>query len=236
MSAITTVLFDVFETLLVNRRWQWDATFEAICRRQRLPIAPERLHQEWRVHEGAFREARVDLEDPSRSPPFRSYYEAWRDCFRLVFEGVGLPGDADAAARMAVEALAEREPYPDAVEALPPVQAKWRTGILSNADDAFLYPPLQRHGLRFEVVLSSEKARAYKPHPAAFRQALELLGADASETVYVGDSPLDDILGAKLVGMQVAWLNRDGEPPADSLPDPDYEIHKLTELVPVLAG
>ena len=236
MSRITTLLFDVFETLLVNRRWQWDATFEAVCRNQGLPIDPERLHREWRAHEHAFRETRVNLEDPSASPPFRSYYEAWRDCFRLAFGSLDLPGDADAATRTVVQALTEREPYADALEALPSIKAKWRTGILSNADDVFLYPPLQHHDLRFEVVLSSEEARVYKPHPAAFRRALELLGADASETVYVGDSPHDDILGAKLAGMRVAWLNRDGRPPTDSLPAPDYEIHKLTELMPALGG
>jgi len=236
VSRITTLLFDVFETLLVNRRWQWDATFEAICRSQGLPIDPDRLHREWTAHEGAFREARVNLEDPSISPPFRSYYEAWRDCFRLAFGRLDLPGDADAATRTAVQALTEREPYADALEALPSIQARWRTGILSNADDAFLLPPLRRHGLRFEVVLSSEEARVYKPHPAAFQQALDLLGADASETVYVGDSPHDDILGAKLTGMRVAWLNRDGNLPIDSVPAPDYEIRKLTELIPTLEG
>jgi len=234
LPTIKTILFDVYETLLHNKFCQWEATFEEVCRTQGLPIDGKKLYREWMIPEMAFRKERVNLDDPSEAPTFRTYYEAWRDCFQVTFDRLKLPGDAEAAAQAVVDALAKREPYHDVLEAMPSIQERWRTGILSNADDCFLLPSVGNSGMEFEMVFSSEQGRSYKPDPSLFKQALERMGIAASETLYVGDAPYEDILGSNLVGMRVAWINRDGKERADSLPSPDYEISKLTELIPAL--
>ena len=234
MSSIKVILFDVYETLLHNKKHQWLTTFGEICRTQELPVGAEGLHREWRIHDQTFREKRVNPDDPSKKLPFTSYYEAWRHAFQRAFEGLKLPGDAEAAVQMTIAALANREPYVDVLEAIPLIQQRWRTGILSNADDAFLLPSLARTGMEFEMVFSSEQGRSYKPDPALFAEALRRMGVEASEAVYVGDTPREDILGSKLAGMPVAWINRDGKERVDSLPEPDYELNKLTELIPAL--
>ena len=234
MPTIKTILFDVYETLLHNQSWQWEATFDEVCRTQELPLAGQELYRKWRVYDLAFRKERVKLEDLSNTPPFRTYYDAWHDCFQIVFDRLKLPGDAEAAVQAVVDALAKREPYADVLEAMPLIQERWRTGILSNADDCFLLPSVGDSGMEFEMVFSSEQGRSYKPDPSLFKQALERMGIAASETLYVGDAPYEDILGSNLVGLRVAWINRDGKERGDSLPAPDYEISKLTELIPAL--
>ena len=45
-----------------------------------------------------------------------------------------------------------------------------------------------------------------KPHAAIFRAALERLQVDASESVFVGDSPERDMAGARRVGMRHVLL------------------------------
>jgi hypothetical protein len=75
----------------------------------------------------------------------------------------------------------------------------------------------------------------YKPDPGLFTKALGLIGVDPAEVLYVGDTPEEDVLGAKLAGMRVAWVNR-GKAWKDSLPAPDYEIDKLTDLISILDG
>ena len=127
-----------------------------------------------------------------------------------------------------------REPYQDALEALPVIQTRWRTGVLSNADDGYLFPLLSRIGWKFEAVLSSEEARAYKPLPSPFRQIMSKLGVGPEESIYVGDTLYDDILGAKGVGMRVAWVNRHGASPDSQFPKPDYEVQSLKELPDIL--
>src|SRR4030065_505377 len=54
--------------------------------------------------------------------------------------------------------------------ACPPARgARYRLVILSNADDDFLFPCLERNGLDFEVIVTSERVGFYKPHEAIFR-------------------------------------------------------------------
>ena len=234
MSNITTVIFDVYETLAHNNVGLWMETFRGICRTQHLPMDAEQLWRHWKALEMNFRQERLNLQEPDKPPPFKSYEEAWRGCFQVVFHQCQLPGDAAAAARAAVEDMGLRKAYPDAVEAIPGVQARWRTGILSNADDDYLNPTLERLGYQFEAVLSSETARAYKPHPAPFHRIMEMLGVVAGECVYVGDNQFDDVQGANGVGMRTVWVNRNGSPLDPKLPVPDYQVRDLTELPQIL--
>jgi putative hydrolase of the HAD superfamily len=60
-------------------------------------------------------------------------------------------------------------------------------------------------------VFSDEIGRdCWKPHPAPYRRALELLKVKAAEAVYVGDNPGKDFLGAKRAGMRSIRLRRPG--------------------------
>src|SRR4029450_10218895 len=69
---------------------------------------------------------------------------------------------------------------------------------------AFSYLPLEQF---FDVVVGSHDTPRHKPHPAPLQHALQLLGADRDDAVYVGDSPFD-IRAAKAAGMHsvaVTW-------------------------------
>ena len=234
MSKITTVIFDMYETLAQNNTGLWIDTFRRICHSQDLKIDPEFLYLEWKVPEVVFRNDRQNLEAPEKSPPFKSYEEAWRDCFIEVFASQGLQGDAAAAAKDTIRDMGLREPYQDSLEALPKIQAHWRTGILSNADDDYLLPLLKRIGWKFDAVLSSEGARAYKPLPSPFLQIMGRLGTGPEQAMYVGDTLYDDVVGAKGAGMRVAWINRHGASRDPRFPNPDYEVRSLNELPGIL--
>ena len=230
MSQISTVIFDVYETLAHNNTTLWIDTFGRICGAQGLEIDPGLLYKKWKLAEVMFRKQRLNLNEPEKSPPFKSYEEAWRDCFSEVFLKLGLQGDAAAAAKDSVRDMGRRQPYEDALEALPVIQASWRTGVLSNADDSYLMPLLSRLGWKFDAVLSSEGARAYKPLPSPFKQVIAMLGIAPQEAIYVGDTLYDDVVGAKGVGMRAAWVNRHGALPEPQLTMPDYQVRSLKEL------
>ena len=234
MSRIVSVIFDVYETLAQNYTWQWIDTFRRICRVQSLDVAPEDLYREWKALDLIFRRDKLNLEEPESGPPFKSYEEAWRDSFIEAFRRLRLAGDAVAAAKETIVDMGLRAPYGDALEALPLIQARWRTGVLSNADDSYLLPLLKRIGWKFEAVLSSEAAEAYKPLPSGFRQIMGQLGVLPEETIYVGDTLYDDILGAQGVGMRAVWVNRYGAEVDPRFPTPDYEVRSLSELPDIL--
>jgi len=229
MNPITTVIFDMYETLVQNPDYSWKVGFEGIIAEQSLQVDADRLWQEWYPGESEFRASRVTL-----GVPFRTYHQAWRDCFDQAFRRLGISGDPDAAASTFIKYISRREPYPETVEALQAVQRQWRTAVLSNADDAYLMPNLDLLGLEFEAVLSSEEARVYKPLPGLFQMILRKLNVKAEESVYVGDRQFEDVQGARRVGINPIWINRSGAPPDPELPEPACQIRSLLELPQVL--
>ena len=103
-------------------------------------------------------------------------------------------------------------------------------GILSDADTDFLEGSLTRSGLRVDAVVCSEEMANYKPHVAMFRTICARLGAAPNEVVYVGDSPVTDIEGARRAGMHSVWLNRRGVGWPRELAPPDAEVASLHEV------
>jgi len=90
------------------------------------------------------------------------------------------------------------------------VSVDYKLGLVSN----FTYAPVIYAGLRkldinkfFNAILISDEVGWRKPHPKIFNEALKRLRVSAHETVYVGDSPLEDIKGAKATGMKTIFAS-----------------------------
>jgi putative hydrolase of the HAD superfamily len=119
-----------------------------------------------------------------------------------------------------------------------------RLGIVSNtwwgAD--FHDAHLARYGLLdlLPVRLYSCDLPHTKPHPAIFKTALERIGAEASETIFIGDRPDIDVKGAQDAGMRGILINVRYEPPYEHTPragiEPDAVIDELADLAAALEG
>ena len=166
--------------------------------------------------------------------PFITLREADLLSLEQVFRELKIQDDPDAYVDQLFERFNSAPVYPDVKPALAGLENGCRTGIVSNADVENMEGVLKENGLGFQVVVTSEAARCYKPDSKIFQRALKSLGCAAGEALYVGDAQEDDIVGAKGVGMQVAWLNRRGERLRNGIPGPDYEIDDLGELLRIL--
>ena len=229
MTEIKAVIFDMYQTLVQDPQDQWRRSFCAIIEEQRLPVTAEQLWEGWHESEERFRLRRTDP-----SLPFQTYFDAWAGGFRLAFQALGIPGDAEAATSRFFADLSRREPFPETEPVVKQVQQGYRTAVLSNADDGFLLPNLQLLDLEFETVLSSEMTRSYKPQPELFMEMLARLALQAGETVYIGDRHYEDVHGARSVGMHAVWVNRGDRGLRDDLPAPAHTISSLTELPPTI--
>jgi HAD superfamily hydrolase (TIGR01549 family) len=96
-----------------------------------------------------------------------------------------------------------------------------KLGLVSNTGrdlDEFV----AHHRLDVDAVLGSRMFGRTKPHPTIFQAVLERLEVRPDEAAMVGDSPEDDVEGARAAGIERAFLlDRDGRYPevADRLPD-----------------
>jgi len=131
----------------------------------------------------------------------------------------------------------------DCVETLTTLRTRSLTlEIVSNIDDDFLEPIIERSGLA-ELVdrwTSSERARSCKPDAGMFLYCLERSGHRADRVLSVGDSPVHDIAGARALQMTTVLIEEEGSPPPAQEggihAEPHHRIRALSELLPLTAG
>jgi putative hydrolase of the HAD superfamily len=135
------------------------------------------------------------------------------------------------------ERRARYVPYPDVKLCLDLLRADYRLGIVTNGPCDLQCAKLDASRLRnyFGAVAISREVGVKKPDARIFAIALGQLGVTAVDSVFVGDTPKTDIVGAHAAGMRVIWLNRDNSPLPDGIV-PDRTIHSLAELEQTLAS
>ena len=122
--------------------------------------------------------------------------------------------------------------YDDVVPCLDRLtESGFRLAVISNWDNS-LHRALRSFGLSdyFEVVIASLEEGVEKPDPALFHIALERLGVDPGDAAHVGDSPIDDLQGARNVGMRGFLIDRERDERSDSV------ITSLSQLPEVLGS
>jgi putative hydrolase of the HAD superfamily len=85
-------------------------------------------------------------------------------------------------------------------------------------------------GHYFATVVISESAHCKKPSPRIFQYALEEIGRLAGETLFVGDHPMNDVLGSAEAGLIPVWLEGIHAWPSPHA-IPDRRIRALSEVL-----
>ena len=82
------------------------------------------------------------------------------------------------------------------------------THVVSNADGR-IEGDIRRRGLgdHFATVVDSHVVGVEKPDPKIFSIAMERIGSQPDETIYVGDVYAIDILGARSAGMEAILVD-----------------------------
>jgi 2-haloalkanoic acid dehalogenase type II len=237
IDGVAAVAFDCYGTLANFVEQDFVLVFDEICLQSRLPLSDRQLWDRW-LEQGRVlaRERGRDPQDPlaGPEPTFMPMRDIWLAQFERTFAPFGVAGRAAGARDLLVERLSDAGCYPEVAEVLQHLRAYYRLAVLSNADDDFLGACLARNELEFETVVSSESARSYKPRGPIFDRVCELLRLDAAQVLYVGDSPIADLLGARAAGMAVGWINRGRIALPENVPAPDLELTGLTALVNLL--
>lgn len=137
--------------------------------------------------------------------------------------------------------LAEMTLKPDCHDTLAQLKGRGLyLSAVSNADENQLHPLIVNGRLDQWLThwTSSEAAQSCKPDRRFFEIALQKSGLAPQEVLFVGDSLEQDILGADAVGMQTVLITEYDAPApmhiGREVPDPDYRIAQLSELLPIL--
>jgi HAD superfamily hydrolase (TIGR01549 family) len=213
---LRAVLFDVDFTIARPGPELGPEGYQRLGRRFGLELEPSR-----------YRAAREKaLEGVRRHPELEHDEEIWVAFTERIIRNMG--GDADSAYACAVEMTrawehAEHfELYEDALPVLEELRAHGlKLGLVSNTGRD-LEEFVSHHGLEVDAAIGSRAFGRTKPHPTIFQAVLAGLQVEPADAAMVGDSPEDDIEGARAAGIAAAFLlDRDDRYPeiADRLPN-----------------
>lgn len=126
-------------------------------------------------------------------------------------------------------------PFPFLVKVLRGLkQQGYSLGIVSNGLGTFQTRAIEGLGIQdyFEVILISEIEQVRKPQAEIFYRAAKRLGVTAKNSVFIGDHPEADIMGAKNAEMKAIWkrsLYWQEAKEADAIIDELNEIPSILE-------
>jgi HAD superfamily hydrolase (TIGR01549 family) len=202
--ALHAVLFDVDFTLAKPGPDLGPEGYQILGREFGLELDPAK-----------YAEARAAaVETLEKHPELEHDEEIWVLFTERIIRGMG--GDSDRAYECAVhmtrrwEHAHNFELFEDTLPVLEELRRHdLKIGLVSNTGrdlEAFV----RHHALDVDVALSSGAFGKVKPDPSIFRAALHRLRVRPRHAAMVGDSPEDDIAGARKLGMRTFLVDREG--------------------------
>lgn len=115
-------------------------------------------------------------------------------------------------------------------DALKQLAKKFRLAIISNVDDDLISRTLQNIEVTFDVVVTSEQSRSYKPDLSIFEQAVRRLDEEPSKIVHIAEG-LCEARPATELGMRSVWVKRSLRSDDGSGATPNAIVKNLAEVV-----
>jgi 2-haloacid dehalogenase len=222
---VRALVFDVFGTVV-----DWRAGVAREVRRLLPGVDAEALADAWRDRYAPSMERvrRGEL-------PWTSLDDLHRASLDELLPEHGAPDTpADVRAEL-VLAWHRLDPWPDSVEGLTRLRARYVIASLSNGNVALLVDMAKHGGLPWDTVLSAELFEHYKPDAEVYDGAARLLGLPPERVLMVA-AHVDDLTAARERGLRTAYVHRphehgpDAAPPPPEAPEADLSVGSLTEL------
>src|SRR2546427_3640703 len=147
-----------------------------------------------------------------RANPFLAFREVHRKTIQDFFKTLGISNDVDGRIDAVFDEYRNSSAYPEVSRVLQDVEQEVPVAVVSNMDTTTLLVALQRNGLTFTFIITSDEEQRYKPDPSLFQRAVRYLGLPAANVLHVGSSYAEDIVGASLTGMPALLMQRPGAP------------------------
>ena len=112
---------------------------------------------------------------------------------------------------------------------------KFQTGLISNIDDKLLGQTRRHIPHDYELVVTAQQVRSYKPDPAHFKEFARRIGGKKG-WVHVAGSYYHDVEPCLKEKIPVVWINRHGEEVEGGRRKPEAEVKNLKEAAKLLGA
>ena len=207
---ITFVTFDVYGTLIDWETGAYDA-FKAEAERDGFTIERDEVIP-------LFHEIQQQIEAGS----YELYAEVLRRTAVQIAKTLGWPLEPSRSGFLP-DSVQRWPPFKETNPVLQKIAKKYKIGLISNIDDKLLGQTRRHIPLDFDLVVTAQQVRSYKPDPAHFAECERRIGGKKG-WVHVAASYYYDIEPCLKRKIPVIWVNRDKETLESSQKKPDAEV------------
>jgi 2-haloacid dehalogenase len=204
-AGVRALVFDTWGTVVDWRSSILDELGE-LCDRKSLDLDRERFLNDWSA---AYKPGKEKVNNGQW--PWTQVSEIYWCALRgLLPKYTALRELTDSELEHLNRAWTRTRPWRDSVQGLTRLKRKYVISTLSNGDFAWLVGIAKFAGLPFDCIITAENARRYKPEPAAYLTAVQLLGCSTNQVMMVAAHNYD-LRAARELGMQTAFIPRPSE-------------------------
>lgn len=179
-----------------------------------------------------------EVEAEVESGPYLTYREVLSRTVREMGRRLKKPVSLEQGQQFA-QSLTQWEPFADTVGSLKRLAGRFKLGIISNVDDDLFAATQQKLQAPFELIVTAQQVRSYKPSLKNFQEALRRSSLKTDEVLHAGQSVYHDIVPASFLGIANVWVNRPSLRPGvgavrAASAQPTAEVKSLGELAEML--
>lgn len=220
---VDALVFDVFGTVV-----DWRGS---IVRDGRSIGESADVDVDWAAFADAWREEYHPALDRVRrgEEPWRNLDSLQRESLERLLDRFDLDGLSDAEIDHLHRVWHRLDPWPDSIPGLRRLKPHYVIAPLSNGHVRLLTNMAKRAGLPWDLILSSELSKHYKPDEEAYLTAVELLDLDPSSVMLVAAHEYD-LDASREVGLRTAYVHRPdewGDEAADDVERPDEAAYDV---------
>jgi len=171
----------------------------------------------------------IEIELEIEKEGYRKYKEVLGLGVRRLFEEKGIMLSSEEE-KIFADSINTWPPFNETTEVLRKIKEKYKLAILSNIDEDLIKHSIKLIGVEFDGVITAEQVKSYKPSHGHWKRMMDVFKIPKENVLHVAASYVHDIVPAKELGFQAAWINRKDEKLKGSI-KPDYEFRDLRPLV-----
>jgi len=191
------IAFDIFGTVV-----DWHGSIAAEVQKLKLPVDANAFATAWRKgYQPAMARVR------SGELPWTKIDDLHRMILDEIFQEFAITHLSESDKRHLNLVWHRLNPWPDTVRGLTQLKSKFTIVTLSNGNLGLLADMAKNAALPWDLILSAEVFRHYKPDPETYLGVVEIFDLQPLE-VMLAAAHKDDLLAAHHCGLQTAFIER----------------------------
>jgi 2-haloacid dehalogenase/putative hydrolase of the HAD superfamily len=217
---ISFVTFDVYGTLI-----DWDAgAYDA--------FAKEAARDGFTIEHEQLIPLFHSVQQQIQAGSYELYAEVLRRTAVQIARDLGWPLEPSRSGFLP-ESVQRWPPFKETNPTLQKIAKKYSIGLISNIDDKLLGQTRRHIPLDFDLVVTAQQVRSYKPDPAHFTECERRIGGKKG-WVHIAASYYHDVEPCIKKKIPVIWVNRTGQTLESGQRKPDAEVKNLKEAAKLI--